>query len=72
MDYHTQDRFYLDCNTGKSFKIDLTGLNPKTYHTGITGVVKSPVRVEHGMKIQDKAMIPEIDASLKLKKPDVT
>ena len=46
-------------------------MNLKTYHTNITGVVGSPQRTAIGKKIGDQAMIPEIEKSVKLWKPDV-
>ncbi len=47
-------------------------MNLKTYHTNITGVVGSPVRTAIGKQIGDQAMIPEVEKSLKLWKPNVT
>jgi hypothetical protein len=47
-------------------------MNLKTYHTNITGVVGSPLRTAMGKQIGDHAMIPEIEKTLKLWKPDVT
>jgi hypothetical protein len=47
-------------------------MNPKTYHTNITGVVGSPTRTAIGKRIGDQAMIPEIDKIVKLWKPEVT
>jgi hypothetical protein len=65
-DLHSSENYYLDCNTGESYKIDLSGMNVKTYHTNITGVVGPATRTRYGKLLNDNAMIPEIDKKVKL------